>query len=182
MIFPGWLTGTVRRWLAVTGTVSTIASGIIFAASNERLWAWITIGFLASWIPALGWTARTEHNLRTVGENVEQAPDAQRLACLRTFLTAAIREGRQIFRTPEGDETVQWAETWANRTVDVLEKALGPTAADRFRSDRYGTSPGAFMTGSALVSKRVSILEFHLRNLGQEPIMEDWRPQRADEP
>lgn len=40
----GWITGTVRRWFAVTSGALTLVTLSLFAATNTRLWAWVAIG------------------------------------------------------------------------------------------------------------------------------------------
>jgi hypothetical protein len=134
------------------------------------------MAFLFSWVVALFWTAHDEHKRRLVVEGVVSGTESRTVASLRTSLTAAIREGREIFMAPEDGERAQRNVVWTTRTTDLLERALGPSAADGFRSDRYGTGPDHIMTGKALVSRKVHQLEGHLKDLGHAPIMEDRKP------
>lgn len=90
----GWLTGTVRLWLAVTGVAITLTTIGLFAASNFRLWAWLAIAFLLSWVVAFAWTARNEHQGRLAAVGV-LASDPRR-EVLQAQLDAAIVRGTHL--------------------------------------------------------------------------------------
>src|ERR1022692_375455 len=165
----GWFTGTVRRWLVVIGTLGTLASGALFAASNTRFWAWLTIGFLVTWVIALGRTAHVEHRERMVAE----ATGRDRNDELRLHLMRRIRGGNRVAGLMSPDAaSVNAKADWIGDTYVFLDESLGPVIAARFAKGREGEPP----PGAIGVTPRVTYLQELLDGVDSLTVMEDWQP------
>jgi hypothetical protein len=69
-----WLGGVAQRWLALVGTVSTLAGIVALVADAGRNWAWLAIAGLLLLVLSVGWTARDEHQRRVVAEGAKHQP------------------------------------------------------------------------------------------------------------
>jgi hypothetical protein len=71
-----WLSGTVRRSVALLGSVATIVVIVTFAAAEHLPWTWPVIGVVVLLAVAFAATARGEHRKRLAAEGT---PNLDRL-------------------------------------------------------------------------------------------------------
>ena len=156
-----------------------MVSVVAFAVSNRRLWAWLAIIFLCSWVVTFGWTAHVEYNarLKTEARAVSDDDEAKRKK-LRELLEAAIIRGDHAGRDVKSRR--EWVytqyEEFGASMYELLNGALGPQIAHDF-GDAYmpppQESPGDFQDE---LLQAVQFLRDLLKMLDSLPIMGDWQP------
>ena len=175
----GWLTRTVRLWLAVTGVLVTLATIGLFAASNFRLWAWLAIAFLASWIVAFGWTARAEHQGRLLAESAATGASDPRDE-IRGLLRAAVERFDGVANL-DSTRVPSWAmeeyERQANYVYDLIDQYLGPKYATEFAAAGTWGQPNHPGFQEATRNQSVYLHDMIDNRLDSLPIMEDWDRQ-----
>lgn len=138
---PSWFQSAVRRWLAVAGVAATLLSLGLFAASNQRLWAWFTFAFLFSWVVVFALTARAEHRRADpLRRGIDQA--LERGANIRNERPTNENEARDFRDRVQNwhSTTFRWIEQTDSRMSaeafgDVTGLKTEPQLPEAFNSD-----------------------------------------------
>jgi hypothetical protein len=174
----GWFTGTVRRWFALVGGVLTVASGVIFAATERRYWAWLTIVLLVLLVVALAWNSHDAHE--ELNELKERQPNNR--AQLRPLLEAAEMRLEHLADTDSTGSPIWMLNELTEKsrtTYDLIDKSLGPAQAEEF--SKAGGDFGPTGMQSELAEKATFVRGL-LAKLDSLPIMGDWNPDHPTEP
>jgi hypothetical protein len=119
-----WLGGTVRRWIALVGSLATVAGAVAFAVTEHVALAWLAILGLCVLVVSLVWGLADAHRvLRT-------DPDP-----IRSMLDRAIADGRALLTLHEGG-SYQWDEwrAWETATSRNLREQVGLQAVYDFEA------------------------------------------------
>lgn len=167
-----WLTGTVRRWVALVGAVLTLSGAIGYAVSDRRLWAWLAILALVLLAVALAWNARD-------AQRALAAADPDPRMQLRRRLKAAAERLEHLGST-DANKNPQWFldqfTERHNATFKLIDASLGPKLADEFSGIRgVGMGMGISQIQSDMAARAAYVRDL-LDRLDWLPIMGDWQP------
>ena len=175
----GWLTRTVRRWLALTGGVVTLATIALFAVSNFRLWAWLAIAFLFSWVVAFALTARAEHQGRTAVESSTIQGDPRRQLLKDQIAALADEAGAELAKVYERRDptgSMERFKDWASRVETLLREALEPSEVVLFLEGAFGEPKSDHPVVEAeLWDTRGARLRRLLERFDTVKIRDDWQ-------
>ena len=178
-----FITGTVRRWFAVVGTVLTFVGIGTFALSARHEWAWLAIGGLACLVLALGWQVRDERSSRLLAENRAVAtktdPRRQWLAeLLGEQANGAQDLLAEFMAKPETRAAVQARlMPWEEATYDLIVAALGSGEGHVFRVGHAGERPAPQVPWpvSVYIERSQRLADLIVR-LSQLTLKDDWQP------